>query len=286
MAVVNQTASAGVGELLRSWRKARNLSQLELSLDSAISARHLSFVETGRARPSREMVLHLAEQLDIPLRDRNRLLLAAGFAPAYGERPLEDEEMEPVREALARFLAAHDPYPAVVVDGHWNLVSANEALGVLVDGVAPELMEPSANALRITLHPAGMAPRIANFGEWSAHMLHRLRQRAAITADPELEALYRELKTYPHVEVHTSRAHSPGDDIVLPLQLRHRAGPLTLLSTISTFGTANDITLAELSVEAFYPADAHTSAVLLGGEPPRRVRDGVATAEAPAAQPR
>jgi transcriptional regulator with XRE-family HTH domain len=261
--VVTQTSrSPGVGELLRSWRKRRNLSQLELSLDSAISARHLSFVETGRARPSREMVMHLAEQLDVPLRDRNSLLLAAGFAPLYAERPLEDEQMQPALEALERFLRAHEPFPAVVVDGRWNLVAHNGPLGLLTEGVAAELLEPPANALRITLHPEGMAPRIANFGEWSAHLLHRLRRRAAITADIELEALYEELRGYPGVELDAPVAQAPGEDVVLPLRLRHSGHELALLSTISTFGTANDITLAELAVEAFYPADADTAAVL------------------------
>ncbi len=173
------TQISGVGELLRAWRQRRNLSQLELSLESAISTRHLSFVETGRAKPSREMVLHLANRLEVPLRERNNMLLAAGFAPVYGERPLDDTDMTPVREALDRFLHAHEPYPAVVLDGRWNLAMANGALGLLTDGVAPELLQPPANALRVSLHPDGMAPRIGNLAEWSAHLLHRLRRRIA-----------------------------------------------------------------------------------------------------------
>src|SRR5688572_21153756 len=174
---------AGAGRLLREWRRRRNLSQLALASGSAVSTRHLSFIETGRARPSREMVLHLAERLDVPLRERNRLLLAAGYAPVFRERLLEDEEMAPVRDALERFLAAHEPYPALVVDRHWNLVMANRAVELLTGDVAPELLDPPANALRATLHPRGMAPRILNFSEWSGHLLHRLRRQMEVTGD-------------------------------------------------------------------------------------------------------
>jgi transcriptional regulator with XRE-family HTH domain len=249
------------GSLLREWRQRRRMSQLELATEAGISARHLSFVETGRARPSREMVLHLAEQLDVPLRDRNGLLLAAGFAPLYPERPLADEEMSPVRDALDRLLTAHDPYPAVVVDGHWNLVAANEGLGFLTAGVAPELLEPPANTMRIAVHPDGMAPHVVNFAEWSGHLMHRLRRRAAITDDQELERLHAELAALPGVSldaVHTGIE----SELVLPLRMRHDDGELTFISTQTTFGTAVDITLAELSIECFYPADARTADAL------------------------
>ena len=252
-----------VGHLLRGWRRRRNLSQFELALGSAVSSRHLSFIETGRARPSREMVLHLAERLEVPLRERNGLLLAAGYAPTYGERSLDDPEMAPARDALDRFLAAHEPYPAVLVDRAWNLVAANAATGILLEGVAPHLLEAPANALRITLHPEGMAPAIANLAEWSAHLLHRLGRRAAITGDGELAALHAELVALPGVH-----AEPPRDDgayaaeIALPLRLRRGRDELTLLSTQTTFGTAVDITLAELSLEAFYPADELTASVL------------------------
>ncbi|MGI8557784.1 MAG: helix-turn-helix domain-containing protein [Solirubrobacteraceae bacterium] len=260
-----QTTS-GVGELLRAWRQRRNLSQLELSLESAISTRHLSFVETGRAKPSREMVLHLAQRLELPLRERDGLLLAAGFAPVYGERGLEDAAMSPIREALDRFLRAHEPYPAVVVDRHWNMVCANEALAMLLGDVAPELLSAPANVLRIALHPDGMAPRIANLAEWSGHLLQRLRRSVAITADVELSRLYDELAGYPGVDpgdaLHDGAA---GADIVLPLRLRRGELELTFLSTISTFGTASDVTLDELSIEAFYPADDRTASALLDG---------------------
>ncbi|MBV9049819.1 MAG: helix-turn-helix transcriptional regulator, partial [Solirubrobacterales bacterium] len=175
MAVSDATVATTIGELLRSWRRRRSLSQLELSLNAAISSRHLSFVETGRARPSREMVLHLAEELQVPLRERNGLLLAAGYAPAYAERPLDTPDMDSVRQAIDRFLRAHEPYPAVVVDRHHDLVAANDALTLVLEGVSPDLLEPPANALRVALHPRGMAPRTVNLGEWSAHLLARLR---------------------------------------------------------------------------------------------------------------
>jgi transcriptional regulator with XRE-family HTH domain len=262
--MATSTAPAPVGELLRSWRQRRSLSQLELALDAAVSSRHVSFLETGRARPSREMVLRLAEHLEIPLRDRNGLLLAAGYAPAYAERSLQTEEMAPVREALGRFLRAHEPFPAVVLDRHYGLLDANDALAVLTAGVAPRLLEPPANALRATLHPEGMAPRIVNFGEWSAHLLARLRRQATVTGDAELERLHDELSLYPGVELEHSQEQMTGDEILLPLRLREEdGGELAFFSTISTFGTAVDITLAELAIEAFYPANAATAARLL-----------------------
>src|SRR5499427_10216295 len=191
--------ASSVGALLREWRQRRNLSQLELALRSAVSARHLSFIETGRARPSREMVLHLAERLDVPLRERNRLLLAAGFAPVFGERSFDVSEMAPAREALERFLSAHEPYPAVVVDQHWNVVAANRGVAFVNRDVAPELRAPPANALRIALHPEGLAPRISNLAAWSGYLLARLRREIEATRDAELEALYRELVAYPGV---------------------------------------------------------------------------------------
>lgn len=252
-----------IGELLREWRRRRNLSQLELSLNAEVSSRHVSFVETGRARPSREMVLHLAEHLEVPLRERNALLLAAGYAPIYRERRLDTPEMTPVQQAIERFLRAHEPYPAVVLDRHHNLMSANDATGVLTRDVAPELLEPPANALRIALHPQGMAPRIINLGEWSAHLLHRLRRQLAMTGDHELQALHDELVDYPGVVVEPVPEETPGADIVLPMRLRDGDTELAFLSTISTFGTPLDITLSELSIEAFYPANAQTANRLL-----------------------
>jgi transcriptional regulator with XRE-family HTH domain len=257
--------------MLRSWRERRSLSQLELSLNAAVSSRHLSFVETGRARPSREMVLRLADELEVPLRERNGLLLAAGYAPVYGEHPLDSPEMETIREALDRFLRAHEPYPAVVVDRHHNLIAANDALDLLLEGVAPALLEPPANGMRIALHPQGMAPRTLNFPEWSAHLLHRVRRQARITGDARLAGLYDELVSYPGVEPTTAHGEVQPSEIVLPLRLRDRdgEGELAFFSTLSTFGTAIDITLSELAIEAFYPANARTAMRLLNEIDPR-----------------
>ncbi len=264
IAPAGSSGGSGVGELLREWRKRRSVSQLELSLDSSISARHLSFVETGRSQPSREILVRLAETLEVPLRERNTLLLAAGYAPLYAERPLESQEMEPVRSALDRFLRAHEPYPAIVIDRHHNLLAANDALGALTDGCAPELLEPPANAIRVALHPDGMAPRTLNLGEWSAHLLARLRREAAITGDPALEDLYAEAASYPGVETEPSGGGEPGlEGVVVPLRIAEGDRELSFISTLSTFGTAVDITLSELAIEAFYPANAETAMRML-----------------------
>lgn len=259
------SARTSIGELLRSWRRRRSLSQLELALEADVSSRHVSFLETGRARPSRDMVIRLAEHLDVPLRERNRLLLAAGYAPLYAERSLEEPAMAPVHQALDRFLRAHEPYPAVVIDRHHNLVSANDALGALLEGVDPELLEPPANALRVALHPRGMAPRVLNLEEWSAHLLHRLRREAALTADPELRRLHDELAGYPGVRLEAPHEEDSAGEIVVPLRLRTAERELAFFSTISTFGSAVDITLDELMIEAFYPANAATASYLLEG---------------------
>src|SRR5262245_46008591 len=256
------SGGARVGELLRSWRLRHNLSQQAFAGGAAVSTRYLSFIETGRARPSRGMVMHLAERLEVPLRDRNDLLLAAGYAPIYRERPLDSAEMAPVRSALDRFLKAHEPYPALIVDRHWNIVAANRALAFLTDGVAPDLLQPPANVFRIALHPDGMAPRILNLAEWSSQVLRRVQRQAAITGDPELELLYNELASYPGVNPDAP----PGDpgEAILMHRLRLRHAELTFFSTVTTFGTATDIALAELAIEAFYPADEQSAAILRG----------------------
>jgi transcriptional regulator with XRE-family HTH domain len=246
-----------VGTLLRDWRRRRRLSQLELSSEAGVSSRHLSFLETGRSLPSREMILRLAEHLDVPLRGRNELLLAAGLAPAYGERGLQDAQMSPVREALDLVLTGYEPHPAVVVDRAWNLVARNASAGVFVEGALPELLEPPANVLRLSLHPHGMAPRIVNLAQWRAHLLHRLARDAAVTADPGLAALHRELAALPG-----GLDPAPPDAIAVPLRIRHAGTELAFLSTVTTFGTAVDVTAAELSIEAFLPADRHTADVL------------------------
>jgi transcriptional regulator with XRE-family HTH domain len=255
---------APLGTLLRDWRRRRRLSQLDLALEAGVSARHLSFVETGRSKPSREMVLHLAEQLDVPLRDRNHLLLAAGFAPAYGERGLDAPELAPVREAIGLVIEGHEPYPAVVVDRWWDVVAANRPVALFTEGVAPGLLEPPVNVLRLALHPEGTAPRIANLGELRAHLLDRLRRHVALTADPRLAALHAELEGYPGPEppAGTNGGHRAGD-IVVPLRLRGPGGrELRFFSTIATFGTAVDVTVAELAIEAFFPADEETAGAL------------------------
>jgi len=254
-----------VGGLLREWRQQRHMSQLDLASLAGVSSRHLSFVETGRARPSREMVLHLAEELEVPLRERNSLLLAAGYAPAYRTTDLDAEDMRPVREAIDRILASHNPFPAVVVDRGWHMVAANDGVGPLLQGVADELLVPPVNVLRLTLHPAGMAPRIVNFEEWSQHLLHRLRRQYLLTRDTGTGELYDELCSYPGVVGGDSPAEGEAPDLLaVPLRYRTDAGELAFISTVTTFGTAVDITLAELAIEAFLPADAATAAALHG----------------------
>jgi transcriptional regulator with XRE-family HTH domain len=246
-----------VGPLLRDWRRRRQLSQLDLALEAGVSARHVSFVETGRSRPSLEMLLHLAEQLDVPLRDRNGLLMAAGYAPVYGERDLEAPDMEPVRTALRLVLRGHEPYPAAVVDRAWELIEGNAGIGLLVEGVDPELLQPPLNVLRVSLHPRGMAPRIANLPVWRRHLLDRLRRQIAATGDPALRTLLEELEGYPAPE----NGHAGPDlgDVCVPLRLVTPDGELSFISTVATFGTAVDITVAELAIESFFPADAATA---------------------------
>jgi len=246
-----------VGELLREWRERRRLSQLALADQAEVSTRHLSCVETGRARPSRAFVLHLADQLDLPLRARNELLVAAGFAPEYGQTDLEAPEMAAVRDSLDLVLRHAEPYPALVVDRHWHLVRANAGLGLLLGGVDPALLEPPVNVLRVSLHPDGMASCIEDLAGYGALVLATLRREAALFGDPALLALHDELAGYPGV----SRTAPPAErvGVVLPLVLRTPLGRLSFLTTIARFGTASDVTLAELSVESFFPADEQTA---------------------------
>ena len=253
-----------VGELLREWRDRRRISQLDLAISADISTRHLSFVETGRSKPSRDMVLRLGEHLDVPLRERNRLLLAAGYAPAYTENALGDPEMAVVRQAVRQLLTSHEPYPAAVVDRRWNLVDANRSTALFIEGVAPEL---TTNVLRATLHPDGMAAHILNLGEWRAHLLGRLRRQVEATADPDLAELLDELRGYP-CDQPVPEVELPGPgDIFVPLRFRHQGTDLVFFSTVSTFGTPLDVTVAELVIEGFFPADPATAAYL-------RERDG------------
>jgi transcriptional regulator with XRE-family HTH domain len=258
---VTTTASRSpVGELLRLWRERRRISQLDLSIDADISTRHLSFVETGRSQPSRDMVLRLADSLDVPLRERNHLLLAAGYAPLYGEAPLSAPQMAAVRQAIRLVLKAHEPFPAVVVDRGWNLVDANATIELLTAGAAPQLLEPPVNVLRLALHPDGVAPRIVNLPEWRAHLLARLRREIGVSADERLVELLDELRAYPGNKPDLG---VPGfGDVVVPLRIRSEVGELQFLSTVATFGTPLDVTVAELSIESFFPANPETAAVL------------------------
>lgn len=251
-----------LGDLLRDWRQRRRTSQLALALDAGISSRHLSFIETGRSRPSREVVLRLAEVLGVPLRERNRLLLAAGHAPAYDGRPLDDPSLAAARQAVDRVLDGHLPYPAIAVDRHWNLVAANAALAPLLAGVTPALLAPPVNVLRLGLHPEGLAPRIVNFREWRAHLLARLHHDLDATADPTLAALLDELRGYPAGSPTSPSGPQDLGGIAVMLRLHTAVGELAFISTTTVFGTALDLTLAELAIEAFFPADAATARAL------------------------
>jgi transcriptional regulator with XRE-family HTH domain len=260
-----QTQNIPVGEQVRHWRQRRRLSQLDLACEAEISTRHLSFIETGRAAPSREMILHLAESLDVPLRQRNALLLAAGFAPIYQERTLDDPALRPAREAIEALLSAHEPYPALAIDRHWNLFAANRALAPLIAGVAADLLKPPVNVLRLALHPAGLAPRIVNLPEWRDHLLFRLRRQFAETADSVLSDLLAELTAYPNGGTR-ERPHDLSA-IAVPMQLRTARGVLSLLSATMMFGAPLDPTLSELALETFLPADAATAEELRRAAP-------------------
>jgi transcriptional regulator with XRE-family HTH domain len=249
-----------VGGMLREWRARRHLSQLELSARTGVSSRHLSYIETGRSRPSRQMVLYLAEHLGVPLRERNALLLAAGYAPAYSHRALDDDSsgMRYVREAIERLLASHGPYPAFVIDRQWDVVARNESTAVLLEGAAPELLIPPVNALRLALHPSGLAPRIVNLAEWSAYLLRRLDHQILASADAGLVKLAGEARGYPGVAEPGQEAASATDRVFIPLRITSGGRELRFLNMVATLGTALDVTAAELVIEAFYPADPAT----------------------------
>ena len=245
-----------IGDHLREWRQRRHLSQLDLAGDADISARHLSFVETGRAAPSREMVLKLAERLDVPLRERNMLLIAAGFAPAFPQRALDDPALKSARQAIDLVLKAHEPNPALAYDRHWNLVSANRMVAALLDGVPQRLLSQPFNILRLAFHPEGLAPRTVNLGDWAAHLLDRLHRQCEATADAELIKLYNDLKSYP---IPARAGPLPPDNVAIPFKLRHGGEVLSFISTTMVFGTPVDITLSELALETFFPADDLTA---------------------------
>ncbi len=257
----------GVGPLLQLWRTRRRRSQLDLALAVGVSARHLSFVETGRSRPSPELVLAVAEHLEVPLRERNTLLLAAGFAPRYTERPLDDPALRHVRASIQRMLDAHDPYPGVVIDRQWNVVLANDAALTLTAGLPAHVLGPPLNVYRLCLHPDGLAPRTRNLPDWSTYLLRQLRRTSLLTGDPALQALEEEVRSYPGVG--DGPASPPiGDDdeppLLVPIRLEAGGEELSMFTTLTMFGTPRDVTLEELAVELFFPADDRTDALLRG----------------------
>jgi transcriptional regulator with XRE-family HTH domain len=251
------------GEHLRDWRMRRRMSQLDLASEAEISTRHLSFVETGRSVPSREMVLRLAERLDVPLRERNALLVAAGYAPMYRERALDDPALSAAREAVQLILKSHEPYPALAVDRHWNLVAQNAVVPLLLARADPALLAAPVNVLRLSLHPQGLAPHIVNIGQWRHHLLERLRQQIQLTGDSTLHALQEELRRYPMPhDADDTRLEGELLGVAMPLRFRTDAGVLSFISTMTVFGTPIDVTLQELAVETFFPADAFTGEAL------------------------
>lgn len=265
---VNQTKP--VGDHIREWRMRRRMSQMDLALEADISTRHLSFLETGRSHPSREMLLLLADQLDIPLRERNIMMVSAGFAPVYSQKSLDDPALQSARQAVDLVLKGHDPYPALAVDRHWSLIAANDALFPLIGEVDPALLKPPVNVLRLSIHPAGLARRIVNFTEWRNHLVARLRHQVDVTGDAALADLADELQAYP-IPDGAVRGPVPAQDyggVVVPLKLASDSGILTLFSTTTVFGTPIDVTLSELAIEAFFPADPETAEAL------RRLSEG------------
>jgi transcriptional regulator with XRE-family HTH domain len=250
-----------VGQLIREWRQRRRLSQLDFATEAEISAKHLSFIETGRAQPSRDMLLKLAELLDVPLRERNRLLVAAGFAPMFSERSLDDPALQAARAAVDLVLKGHEPYPALAVDRHWTLIAANRAVPMFLSGLPESLLKPPVNVLRLSLHPDGLAPRIVNLPQWRAHLLARLRRQIDVSADTTLAALYEELVQYPAPAANARESRST-NDVVVPFQVAMNGVVLSFISTTTVFGTPIDITLSELALETFFPADEQTARVL------------------------
>ncbi|MCL8015479.1 helix-turn-helix domain-containing protein [Streptomyces sp. AS02] len=263
MTIVQPGAAApadhGVGPLLRAWREQRRVSQLELALRADSSARHISFIETGRSRPSEEMVLRLAEHLDVPVRERNALLLAAGYAPRYPETPLDDPALDALRAGMERLIQGYEPYPALVVDAMYNVHAANRGILALLDGIPEHLLTPPLNAMRLTLHPEGLAPRIRNLREWRGHLLAQMDRQIALRRSEPLRRLYEEVAAYPVPE--ETQAAEPAEPVpyfALPMQIEHEGRVLSFISSISTFNTPMDVTVAELAIETLLPADPAT----------------------------
>ncbi|MYW43603.1 helix-turn-helix domain-containing protein [Streptomyces sp. SID486] len=253
----------GVGPLLRAWRERRRLSQLELALRADSSARHISFVETGRSRPSEEMVLRLAERLDVPVRERNALLLAAGYAPRFRQTPLQDPALDALRAGMERLIRCYEPYPALVVDAGYTVVAANRGIAMLLEGVPESLTAPAPNAMRLTLHPEGLAPRIRNLREWRGHLLAQMEREIALHRSDRLRVLYEEVAAYPVPEEPPgAEPAEPVPYFALPLRIEHAGRILSFVSSISTFNTPMDVTVAELAIETFLPADPATAKYL------------------------
>ncbi|MEU9986695.1 helix-turn-helix transcriptional regulator [Streptomyces sp. NPDC007971] len=253
----------GVGPLLRAWRERRRISQLELALRADSSARHISFIETGRSRPSEEMVLRLAEHLDVPVRERNALLVAAGHAPHYPETPLDDPAMDVLRDGMERLIQGYEPYPALVVDAGYTVVAANRGITMLLEGVPEKLMTPAPNAMRLTLHPEGLAPRIRNLREWRGHLLAQMERQLALHRSEPLRALYEEVAAYPlPADASGTEPAEPVPYFALPMVIEHDGRTLSFVSSISTFNTPMDVTVAELAIETFLPADPATTKYL------------------------
>ncbi|WP_189548985.1 helix-turn-helix domain-containing protein [Streptomyces lavendofoliae] len=251
----------GVGPLLRAWRERRRLSQLELALRADSSARHISFVETGRSRPSEEMVLRLAEHLEVPVRERNALLLAAGYAPRYTETSLDDPSLGTLRAGIEQLLSGYDPYPAVVVDSSYTVVAANRGIAMLLDGLPEHLLTPPLNAMRLTLHPEGLAPRIRNLREWRGHLLAQMERQLALARSEPLRRVYEEVSAYPappSADAGGEDREEPYPYFALPLRIEHEGQVLSFVSSISTFNTPMDVTVAELAIETLLPADPAT----------------------------
>lgn len=255
------------GQLLREWRQRRRLSQLDVATEAEISSKHLSFLETGRSQPSREMLLKLAELLDVPLRERNTMLVAAGFAPVFTERSLDDPGLRAAREAVDLVLRGHEPYPALAIDRHWTMLASNRAVAPLLEGVSPALLKPPVNVLRLSLHPEGLAPRIVNLSAWRAHLFARLRRQIDVSGDRELVVLHDELMQLPAPAANAREVRIDAGSVAVPFQLAMNGGVLSFISTTTVFGTPIDITLSELALETFFPADATTAQILRGSSP-------------------
>ena len=256
-----------VGELLRDWRTRRRRSQMDLSLEAGVSTRHLSFVETGRARPSPELVLALAHHLDVPLRERNALLLAAGYAPRFSQMSLDNPAMDHVRASIQRMLDAHDPYPGVAIDRQWNVIIANNAALLMTRGLPASVLGPPLNVYRLCLHPDGLARRTTNFTDWASYLLRQLRRTIALTGDAMLEALHEEVSAYPNViQIAPFTTNSSNDEppLLVPFRVSTGQGELSLFSTLTTFGTPLDVTIDELAIELFFPANDQTDQILRG----------------------